>query len=318
MNFLKRQWFIIAIFSALLLGFLASDFGILLNTGSYFSNSLVVIIFVITGVKLPVSAIRSGMKDIRVHIYIQLFIFVLVPVYFYFTSMLFRESFGPEVIIGIYALAALPCTVSSCIVFTQSAGGNVVATMFNASFANIIGVLISPMLLSVMMRTSAGMLSPAELVAVLKKLVFMMLLPIGSGQLLRLWFGAFAEKYKKQLGITNNVFLLLILFFAFSKSAGEPDFISNLRTLAGPYLYLALSFLILLSLAAAGAKALGFQPGKPHYGYVHCAEKDPYHGSAAVRNLFRGITGTARNGPAAPDLLSSLAALYLRDNAGAG
>ena len=258
MNFIKRQWFIIGIFSALLLGFLASDFGIRLNTGSYFSNSLVVIIFIITGVKLPVSAIRSGMRDVRVHLYIQLFIFVLVPLYFYFTSMLFHNAFGPQVMIGIYALAALPCTISSCIVFTQSAGGNVVATMFNASFANIIGVIISPLLLSLMLRTSADIMPAGELFMVLRKLALMMLLPIAAGQLLRRWFAEAAERYKNQLGIINNVLILLILFFAFSKSAGEPDFITNLRTLAGPYLYLALSFLILNLLATLGAKALGF------------------------------------------------------------
>ena len=316
MNFFKRNWFIIGIFSALLLGFLISDIGIILNTGSYFSTALVVIIFVITGVKLPVSAVKNGLKDIRVHVYIQLYIFVFVPLYFYLSSMLFRESFGPQVMIGIYALAALPCTISSCIVFTQSAGGNVVATMFNASLANIAGVIISPLLLSLMLRTSTGTLPASELLGVLQKLFLMMLLPIAGGQILRRWFAAPADKYKKQLGVINNVFILMILFFAFSKSAGEPDFASNLKTLAGPYLYLAASFLILNAVAVAGAKGFGFSRENLITVMFTAPKKTLAMGGASVEYLFRVRPGTARDGAAAADLLPSMAAFCFRYPAG--
>jgi len=259
LKFLKKNWFILGIFTALLLGTLFSDFGTRLNTGSHFSTLLVVIIFVITGVKLPVSAIRNGLKDIRVHIYIQLFIFALVPAYFYFSSMLFKRSFGPEVMVGIYALACLPCTISSCIVFTQSSGGNVVATVFNAAFANVIGVIVSPLLLSLMLRTSAGTLPAGELAAVFKKLVLMMLVPIAGGQLLRFFVARAADRIKKELGVISNVFILMILFFAFSKSAGDPLFTSNLRSLLLPYIYLALSFLLLNAAATGGAVLLNFK-----------------------------------------------------------
>ena len=258
MRLIKKNWFIFGIFTALFFGILISDVGIFLNRGSYFSSILVVLLFVITGVKLPVAAIKNGLRDLRVHVYIQLFIYVFVPLYFYFTTMLFRDSFSPQVMIGIYALAALPCTISSCIVFTQSTGGNVVATMFNAAFANVIGVVVSPLLLSLMLRTSSGMLPVSELIGILEKLALMMLLPIAAGQFLRRWFAQAAETYKKPLGVISNVFILMILFFAFSKSAGDPDFTGNLRFMVKPYLYLAVSFLVLNGIASAGAWALRF------------------------------------------------------------
>ncbi len=258
MRFLGRNWFIIGIFTALFLGIIISDAGIMMNRGSYFSNSLVVLLFIITGVKLPVDAIKNGLKDVRIHAYIQLFIFVFVPVYFYLTSFLFRDIFSPQVRIGIYALACLPCTISSCIVFTQSAGGNVVATMFNAAFANIIGVVVSPLLLSLMMQTSSGMLPVEELFGILRKLSLIMLIPIAAGQFLRRWFAAAAEKYKSPLGVISNIFILMILFFAFSKSSGDPSFVGNLRSMIKPYIFLAVSFPVLDAIASAGAKMLGF------------------------------------------------------------
>ncbi|HAK44417.1 MAG TPA: hypothetical protein DCO79_00630 [Spirochaeta sp.] len=204
---------------------------------------------------------KNGLSDVRVHVYIQSFIYIFVPLYFFLTSMLFRDKFGPQIITGIYALAVLPCTISSCIVFTQSAGGNVVATMFNTAFANIIGVLVSPLLLSLMMRSSAGQVPASELLGILQKLGMMMLLPILFGQFLRRWFAAAAETNRKQLGVVSNIFILLILYLSFSKSAGEPSFVENLRSMVFPYLYLAGSFLILIAIASGGAAALGFSHG---------------------------------------------------------
>jgi sodium/bile acid cotransporter 7 len=259
MTFIKRNWFIFGIFSALILGIIISDIGILLNRGSFFSTALVILLFFITGLKLPVDSIRSGLKDARVHIYIQLFIFAVVPLYFYLTTLLFKEVFGPQVLIGIYALACLPCTISSCIVFTQSAGGNVVATMFNAAFANIVGVVLSPLLLSLMLKTSSGSMPASELLGILQKLALMMLLPIGAGQFCRRWLGSFAVKQNKKLAVLSNIFILLILFFSFSKSAGDPEFSGNLKSLAGAYGYLAVSFLLLQGAASGGAALLHFK-----------------------------------------------------------
>ncbi|MBI9108993.1 MAG: bile acid:sodium symporter [Spirochaetales bacterium] len=258
MNFIKRNWFIFGIFLVLTLGILISEFGIMLNRGAVFSTVLVVLLFFITGLKLPVNSIKSGLKDIRLHIYIQLFIFAVVPLYFYFTSMLLKDYFAPQVLVGIYALACLPATISSCIVFTQSAGGNVVATMFNAAFSNLIGVIISPLLLSLMLKTSSEALPVSELVEIFRKLALMMLLPIGAGAFMRRWLGNFAVKQKRTLAVLANLFILFILFFAFSKSAGDPEFTGNLRSMAGVYGYLAVSFIILLSLASAGAAVIGF------------------------------------------------------------
>ncbi|MDC7228464.1 MAG: bile acid:sodium symporter [Spirochaetales bacterium] len=259
MNFLKNNWFIIGIFAALAAGFLFSDAGVFLNTGSYFSTSLVVLLFIITGLKLPVNSIKYGLKDVRVHIYIQLFIFIFVPLYFFLTSMLFESSFSPQIIVGIYALAVLPCTISSCIVFTQSAGGNVVATMFNAALANIAGVFVSPLLLSLLLRTSAEVMPAAELLATFRKLALIMLLPIGAGQVLRRWISGFVDSRKRELGVVSNIFILLILYFAFSASAAKPSFVQNLKSMALPYVYLALSFIVLNAIATGGAVLLRFR-----------------------------------------------------------
>jgi len=258
-SFFSKNWFIIGIVTALIIGFFIPELGIFLNKGSIFSTVLIVLLFLIAGFKLPSETIKEGMKDLRVHLLIQLFIFVVTPGFLYVTSPPFRNVMDGQLVIGIYALACLPTTISSCIVFTQIAEGNVVATMFNAAFANIIGVILSPLMLSLMIQSSAGSLPVSELLGILKGLALKMLIPIAAGQLARRYAKRFAEKSSKPFGAISSVFVLLIVLLAFSKTAGNPAFRDNLQALVVPFVYLAVSHLVLLVAAYFSSKAMRFK-----------------------------------------------------------
>lgn len=257
-SFLTKNWFTIGIIVALVLGFLIPKVGITLNTNSVFSTVLIVLLFLISGFKLPTEAIKAGMKDIRVHLLIQLFIFVVTPALMYFTSFPFRDVMDGRLIVGIYALACLPTTISSCIVFTQIAGGNVVATMFNAAFANIVGILLSPILLSLLIQSTGGPLPLSELLDILKELSLKMLLPIIAGQIARRYAPKLAKKTGKALGTLSSTFILTIVFFAFSKTSGNTVFRENLGGLVVPFVYLAAAHLVLLAGGYLIARALRF------------------------------------------------------------
>ena len=254
--FIKKNWFIIGIFVSLILGFIVPNVGITLNTGSVFSTTLIVLLFLISGLKLPSESIRAGMSDIRVHLFIQFCIFILNPAFFWLTSMPFRNVLDGQLVIGIYALACLPTTISSCIIFTQMAEGNVVATMFNAALANVAGVIISPLILSFMLRSTGKPLPISELLGILQSLALKMLLPIIAGQLFRKLIRSWVDRVKKPLSTLSNLFILCILFFAFSKTAKNPSFIENLESMIIPFIYLAVSYLILLAISYAGGRAM--------------------------------------------------------------
>ena len=255
-SFLSKNWFIIGIVTALVLGFLLPELGVRLNTRSIFSTILIVLLFFISGIKLPTETIKEGMKDIRIHLFIQLYVFLVIPIFFYLTSLPFRDVMDGKLVIGIYALACLPTTISSCIVFTQISGGNVVATIFNAALANVAGVIITPILLSFMMQSAGQALPFSEIPGILQGLAFKMLLPIAAGQIVRRYAGKIAIKNSKVLGAVSSVFVLMIVFTAFSKTAGNPVFLENIKVLVVPFIYLAVSHLVLLAGAFAGAKAL--------------------------------------------------------------
>lgn len=257
-KFLKKNWFLVGILVSLVIGIQFPKPGLFINTGGTASYILMILLFLISGMKIPTESISSGLRDFKVHIYLQVFVFIVVPVYFHFTAFPFADILDGNLLIGILALAALPTTVSSCIVFTQNTGGNTVSAVFNASVANIAGVLISPFILSLLMKTSGFSIPLSELLVILKSLALKILIPLIAGQLLRKWFKPLISKYKSALNILSNAFMLFILLFAFSKASSNSYLRSNLGSLVLPFIYLAVSFLILTALGMLGAKLFKF------------------------------------------------------------
>jgi sodium/bile acid cotransporter 7 len=255
---LKKQWFLLGIGVALLLGLLFSELGVMLNPESLVSTGLIIVLFFIAGFTLPSENILTDIADFRLHIFIQIFIFALVPAFFYATSFPFQDSMNGKLIIGIYAVACLPSTISSCIVFTQSSGGNVAATMVNTSLANVMGIFLSPLLLSLFLQSSGQALPPEEIMRILKSLGLKMFLPIGIGQVARLFFKDTAQQRKGILKKISNVCILFIIFFALSETASNPAFLHTVSQMGLPFLYIAVSHIVLVFIAFWGGKLFRF------------------------------------------------------------
>ena len=261
LTFLRRQWFILGLFAALALGFAVSGFGRAVNPGGVTADIVIILIFLSTGFTLPAEAIRRGVTNYRLHLYIQAFIFLVVPAYVVGTLELLGKPFGPLVTTGLYAVAVLPTTITSCTVFTQVSGGNVVATMFNAALANILGIIISPLLLSLLLRGSGAALPPEELLGILGGLGWRMILPILVGHLLRRLRPMFAHRHGGRFRKAQSALILFIVFFTVSNAAANQTFLDNLPRMGLPFLYLAISHWLLLALVFSGSLAFGFPRG---------------------------------------------------------
>jgi len=258
LGWLKRNWFLFGILTALFLGTLIPGVELVLNRDGIARTVLIVLLFLIAGFTLPSETIAGGLKEYRLHLFIQTFVFLLIPGFFLLTTLPFRSLWDHQLYVGIFAVAVLPTTISSCIVFTQISGGNVMGTMFNAALANILGVVLSPLLLSLLIRGGGDPLPAAEMLRILRNLGLQMLVPIACGQILRRFFHGIATKQKKRLSVASNIFILFILFFAFSKTARNPNFAGNLHSLLGPFVYLAAAHSVLLLTAYAGARLFNF------------------------------------------------------------
>ena len=257
MGFLRKNWFLIVLVVLLVIGFLLPQIGSAISFGKTTTTVLIILIFLVTGYTLPTEAIRNGLRDIRLHLLLQIFIFVLIPFYFAVTLLLFENNFSPEAQIGIMALACLPTTISSCVIFTQASGGNTVGAMFNAALANLLGVFISPLLISFFLSNRELSYGSVALGSVFLSISVKVLLPIIVGQIAHR-VRAPGKVLKGRLKVTTNLALLLIIFINFSKSAADASFRRTLPEMVYPFAYLAVSFLVLLGISYLIARANRF------------------------------------------------------------
>ncbi len=255
-SWLARNWFLVGLLAAVAVGLTAPRAGVAVSRDGASATVLVVLLFLTSGMSLPTEAIRTGLRDVRLHLFLQLFIFAVCPLYFAATAALLWRGGDPRIVAGILALAVLPTTVSSCIVFTQLARGNVVATIFNASLANVLGVFLSPLLLSWLLQRTGRALPAEELLRMLSSLSLQMLLPVAIGQVLRLRLRAWIERQRRRFGVFMNGAIVVIVWFSFSRPALDPTFAPSLLRFWPLLGYLAVSHLLLLGLAWSGARAL--------------------------------------------------------------
>ena len=251
-----KNWFLLGLLAAVALGLAAPRAGTAASLNGATSTALVMLLFFLSGASLPTEAVRAGLRDVRLHLFLQLFIFAAVPLYFAASAALLWRGADPRLVAGIYALAVLPTTVSSCIVFTQLAGGNVVATIFNASLANMAGVFLSPLLLSLLLQQSGRALPADELLRVLVALSIKMLLPVALGQLARARLRETVRRCRQGISVFMNAAIVVIIWFSFSRPALDPAFAASLLRLWPLFGYLVVSHLLLLGAVWGISRAL--------------------------------------------------------------
>jgi len=259
-GFVKRNWFLCGMVCVVAGAIAAPGLGSAINPRRALSTAAVVAIFVLSGLSLPSEEVRRGLRSVRVHLFVQGFVFVVIPAWFYVTGGLFADVMEGKLLIGFYALAVLPTTISSCIVFTQMARGNVAATIFNAVVANLLGVFISPLLLTLLLHRAGRTMPVDQMLGIFASLLWKVLAPFVAGQLLRLPLRDFAGRHKKRFTAAGSCLVLLIIYLAFSRAAGSDLLSRNAWRLAGPFAYLAASNVVLMGLAYGGARAIRLGP----------------------------------------------------------
>lgn len=176
------------------------------------------VLFFLHGAKLSRAAIIAGATHWRLHLLVLLCTFALFPV----LALLFKPGIllllTPELYLGILFLCLLPSTVQSSIAFTAAARGNVPAAVCSASVSSLLGIFLTPLLVSVAMPASSG--AGASLDSVLM-IVYQLLLPFVAGQIARRWIGGWVDRHKSLVRGVDQGSILLVVFSAFSAAVVE-------------------------------------------------------------------------------------------------
>jgi sodium/bile acid cotransporter 7 len=120
---------------------------------------------------------------------------------------------SPPLATGILFMCCLPSTVQSSIAFTSIARGNVPAAICSASASNLIGVVLTPVMISLLLSAKSGVrLDQVEAIGL------QILAPFALGQILHHRLGAWAARNKPTLGIVDRGSILLVVYGAFSEA----------------------------------------------------------------------------------------------------
>ena len=173
------------------------------------------VIFFFYGAKLSPESLLNGLSKWRLHLMVQLSTFVLFPLTILALRLVFPDYFSTNIGLGIFFLAALPSTVSSSVVMVSIARGNIAAAIFNASISSILGIFITPLLMSgVLNKSTTGF----DITHTILQLCLQVLLPVVVGLMLHHKLGEWVSRYKKTLGNFDQLIILLIVYTSFCES----------------------------------------------------------------------------------------------------
>ena len=181
----------------------------------YLTKAAVSMGFLLQGLRLPFSALRTGALNWRLHAIVQGTTFLVFPLVGIVLFMGLEGRMAPELRAGIVYLAVVPSTVSSSISLTAVARGNVAGAVFNATLSNLAGVLITPLWVTLLLSTTG---TARPLGPVVLDLARWLLLPLAIGQSLRPLLSDWAGRNRIPLGMADRLTVLLLVYTSFCDS----------------------------------------------------------------------------------------------------
>jgi solute carrier family 10 (sodium/bile acid cotransporter), member 7 len=220
-------------------------------------NAGVAMILFLQGLSLPFEKVKAGAANWRLHLIVQAFTFVVFPLVGLSLDRL-MPAFWPDqpqaIRYGFLYLCVLPSTVSTSVVFTAVARGNTAGALFNAAFSNVVGVLITPVLVHLLMRTTG---ESAPFGPLLLKIVALTLVPFALGALLRPRVANWIDARKAWVTRLSNGAILFMVYAAFCDSVQDRVWQRHGAGVTVQTLLLATALFVFMSLLiAATCRAL--------------------------------------------------------------
>ena len=181
-------------------------------------------------------------------------------------------------------MAALPSTVSSSVVMTNIARGNVPAAIFDASFSTLLGVFITPLWMRIFVDAETG---GRGFGVVLLSLTAQAILPIILGVLANRRWGEFSRRNEKRLRKFDQATIVLIVYTSFCNSFAEKMFdgLSG-GTLLGLSLGMVALFFVVFGIVYVVCRALRFSREDAIATLFCGSKKSLVHGVATSRVIL--------------------------------
>ncbi|MDP1632048.1 MAG: bile acid:sodium symporter family protein [Caulobacter sp.] len=209
---LKPDPYIIAILLMVVLASLLPVRGEAAVWFGWLIKAAIALLFFLHGARLPREHVIAGLVHWRLHLLVLGATFGLFPLLGLAITRLPEAILPGPLAAGVLYLCLLPSTVQSSIAFTAQARGNVAAAVVAASTSNLIGVILTPLMVGVLLHTQSGGLS----LKAVQDVAVQILLPFILGQAARPLVGGWVARHARLVSYTDRGSILLVVYGAFS------------------------------------------------------------------------------------------------------
>ena len=207
----KPDPLIVLIILAVIIAIIAPARGNFADIFGQLTNVAIALLFFLYGARLSTQEALNGLKHWRLHLTILAFTFVVYPLIGIALRPL-TAVISHDMYLGILFLTLVPSTVQSSVAFTSIAKGNVAGAIVSASASNLVGVIITPLLVMFLMGTGGGVHIDTS---VFGEIALLLLAPFVLGQLTRRWVGKVAQS--KATKVVDRGSIAMVVYSAFSK-----------------------------------------------------------------------------------------------------
>jgi solute carrier family 10 (sodium/bile acid cotransporter), member 7 len=175
-------------------------------------DAAIAFLFFLYGARLSTKSLWEGLIHWRLQSLVFATTYIVFPLAGLSIALIGKGHLDESLLRGIIFLCILPSTVQSSIAFTSIAGGNVSAALCSATLSNIIGVVLTPILASMLIMSSGTKLSSSTMQAI----AIQILIPFALGQLAKPLLASFLARHKMATMLLDRSSILLIVYSAFS------------------------------------------------------------------------------------------------------
>lgn len=219
-NILKKYWFLFGLLVVFTIT-LTDTSNTVSNLGLFLKDKkgpdiVVALIFFFSGLLLNAGLIKSGVKNIKGFVIGLANIFIMAPLIAFLFSLIHLPK---GLIIGLFIVSAMPSTLSSGVVMTGSAGGNIAHALFITITANILSVFTIPVTLSILVASFEGTISGViDKQAIMLKIGCLVILPLIIGLSGRKFVTGVNVNLESFLQYTNQFLILGIVWISVSST----------------------------------------------------------------------------------------------------
>ncbi|WP_426594449.1 bile acid:sodium symporter family protein [Cellulomonas sp. McL0617] len=246
-----RAWLdpqVIVVLAALALGLFVPAAGSVAQGFDTLRTVAIVSLFFLYGARMATREVWDGLRNARLQGRMLAATYVAFPILGLLVQLV--PGLDDQTRHGLLFLSLLPSTVQSSVVFTSIARGNVAGAITGATISNLVGIVVTPLLVGLLLVHGRGTTDVSGIVGQL-------LLPFVLGQLAQPWIGQWLRAHAGVTRATDRATIALVAYVSVSEAtnAGAWDHVTA-RSLAILVTTCAVLLAAMLTLTWSGGRSL--------------------------------------------------------------